>query len=718
MHCEGYDGTIDQGSNRKHHLTPVALLVALGLAIQAQQFLGPFDQVLPGVILYAVAIALFLWGSGRQTDGEPNLSVPEAATQGESSPDRTVLGAVRAGLGLLSLALALLAYRGFADNHFSTPGLLTWFGALVSYSLAVVGFGPVFRSLDGVRRRSREMLQTLRRDDLRIRLTGTTLLLTGITLVGVFFRVYRLSAVPPEMTADHAEKLIDIYEVLNGARRIFFPRNTGREAMQFYLTAALIRFTPLTIGHLALKVGTALVSIVAVPLTYTMGRSLYGRRVGLLAAAFVALSRWHVAISRVGLRFPFTPTFVALTLVFLFRAFRHNRRTDWLACGIALGAGLHSYTSVRFLPLLLLVLTLMKGVFDGLQWLRRRRIDAIAAPQRTGEHTALSPAFLGHALLGAGASLLVFLPLLRYWHDEPGMFWFRTMTRISNAERPLPGAPWRVLLGNLKDALLMLNYRGGPVWVNTVPGDPVLDPVTGGLFVLGIAFVLWRLLFRGDRRGAYLLLALLVLLLPSALSLAFPEENPSVVRAGGAIPVVALLAALPVLVVLRALDDVLGPPGRWRTLILLAALFATTAALTSGWYFGEYAWQYRRAAWNTTELGRVARAFADSVGDLDHVYHIPHPWWAHTPNIGINAGDVTWNNAVQDLDDLRYQVADRQPKLYLLHVDDLGARNALQFYFPMGRLQRYQSAVPGHDFLIYSVPGWDPDALRDKLCTE
>jgi 4-amino-4-deoxy-L-arabinose transferase-like glycosyltransferase len=457
---------------------------------------------------------------------------------------------------------------------------------------------------------------------------------------------------------------------------------------------------------------------VAVPLTYALGRSLYSRRIGLLAAAFVALSRWHVAISRVGLRFPFTPTFVALALLFLFRAFRHNRRTDWLACGLALGAGLHSYTAVRFVPLLLLVLTLVKLISDGLQWLRHRRTDAGPGPHHRLESTALSPRFWGHALLGAGASLLVFLPLLRYWHDEPGMFWFRAMTRISDAERALPGGPWELLWRNLKDALLMFNYRGGPVWVNTVPGDPVLDPVTGGLFVLGVVFVLWQLLFRGDRRGAYLLLSLFILLLPSALSLAFPEENPSVVRAGGAIPVVALLAALPVHTVVRALDAALRRRGRWRTLVLLGALFATMAALTYGWYFGEYAWQYRRAAANTTEMGRVARAFADSVGDLDHVYHIPYPWWAHTPNIGINAGDVTWNNAVEDLDDLQDHVADRQPKLYLLHVDDLGARNALQFYFPAGRLQRYESAVPGKDFLIYFVPGWDPNALREKLCPE
>jgi hypothetical protein len=718
MHHEGHDEAVGRDSRRKRDLSLVALLVALGLALQAQQFLSPFERVVAGVILYVAAIALFLWGSSRWIAAESDPPVNGAPAPGDSSPGHPVSVAVRSGLGLLSFPLAFLAYRGFAHNRFSTPGLLAWFGAIVSYSLSVVGFLPVFRFVGRVCRHGRKLVEAVRGDGLNLRLSRTALLLAGITLVGVFFRVYRLPTVPPEMTADHAEKLLDVHDVLDGARHIFFPRNTGREAMQFYLTAALIRFTPLPIGHLALKVGTALVSVVAVPFTYLLGRSIYGRQVGLLAAAFVALSRWHIAISRVGLRFPFTPTFVALTLVFLFRAFRHNRRTDWLACGLSLGAGLHSYTAVRFVPLLLFVLTVAKGGFDGLERLRRRRTDAGPVPHRWVEGTALSPRFWGHALLGAGASLLVFLPLLRYWRDEPAMFWFRAMTRISDAERSLPGGPWQLLWGNLKDTLLMFNYRGGPVWVNTVPDDPVLGPVTGGLFVLGAALLLWRLLFRGDRRGAYLLLSLFILLLPSALSLAFPEENPSVVRAGGAIPLVALLAALPVHVLIEVLGDAVGPRSRWRTLVLLVALFATTAWLTYGWYFGKYVRQYRRAAWNTTELGQVARAFADSVGDLDHVYHIPYPWWAHTPNIGINAGDVTWNNAVLDLDDLQRHVADREPKLYLLHVDDRGALNALQFHFPTGQLRRYQSAVPGKDFLMYFVPAWDPDALREKLCTE
>lgn len=716
MHHEEDDKTPDRGSIHRRDLKPLASLVAVGLAVWAQQLVTRSGYEQQGMILYALAILLFLWGASPWSERELRLAVPEEPVQRVGrSRGSAGLPYVRVGLGLLSVALALLAYRGFGGNRFSNAGLLAWLGALASYWIAAVGFGPLSGFVHALRCWALRLLEVVQQADLSFRLSGTAVLLVGITVIGVFFRVYRLPGVPAEMTADHGEKLLDVYDVLNGTRRIFFPRNTGREALQFYLTAAMIRFTPLTISHLALKAGTVLVSIVAVPLTYFLGRCVYGRGVGLLASCFIALSRWHIAISRVGLRFPFTPTFVALTLPFLFRAFRRNRSGDWVACGIALGAGLHGYTSMRFVPLLLVVLVVAKTVFDLIRWLRRW-LDLRTFPQSWGEHTALSPDFWGRAFLGAGVSLLVFLPLVRYWCDRPDMFWFRAMTRVSDLERPLPGSPWRLLWGNVTDALLMFNYRGGPVWVNTVPGDPVLNTVVGGLFVLGVAFALWRLASRGDRRGAYLLLCLFVLLLPSASSLAFPEENPSVVRAGGAIPAVALFAALPVYVVAKALHRALRPRRWWLTVVVVGALFVSAGGLTFDWYFREYDRRYRRKAWNTTELGEVARGFADSVGDLEHVFHVVYPRWVHTPNIGINAGDVTWQNALLDLDDLQAHAADPEPKLYLLHINDRESLDALRARLPQGRMRRYQSAVPGKDFLIYFVPACDRGLRQGPVC--
>lgn len=696
----------------------LALVVAIGLALRGQQLIMQREYPLDGPIFFAAAIVLFLWGVAHRVDaGLTGQAVLPLSVERPPTQSLIADAEYRLWFGVASVMAAVLAYRGFAGNRFSTIGVAAWLAALVCF-LLVVAEKP---ATDWRAR----LAAWVRRDSWTFRLTWVSVLLISITLVAIFFRTYRLAAVPAEMTSDHAEKLLDVNDVLHGARRIYFPRNTGREALQFYLTAALIRFTPLTISHLALKVGTALFGIVAVPLTFLLGWELYNREVGLLAAAFLAVSQWHIAITRVGLRFPFTAAFTVPTLYFLFRAFKHNRTNDWLTCGLVLGAGLHSYTAMRVVPLLLALLVGIKLLLDGVATLRHAarppvseapssKAQTIDPPrsdlEQHGEVSSLSVQFWENAVLGALASLLVFLPLLRFMRDDPDAFWFRVLSRASDVEQQVPADQWGVFWGNVRNALLMFNYRGDVVWVNTVPGDPVLGWITGALFVLGVVYVLWRLVEYGDRRTLYVLAALFMLLLPSILSLAFPQENPSVVRASGAPPIAALLAALPLYVTAHGLRRVFGQAGvgRWAAGLLIAVLLIVAARSTYEWYFVKYDQQYRMSAWNSTEMGQVVRGFADSVGDMDHAYHVAYPYWVDTRNIAINAGDITWRNAILDIEQVRAHVNDPAPKLYLLHVDDQKSLAFLRSLFPEGRVTRYQSATPTKDFLVFFVPARSP----------
>ena len=76
---------------------------------------------------------------------------------------------------------------------------------------------------------------------IHIVITPWTLVLLAVFALAIFFRFYRLNQVPGEMFSDHAEKLLDVGDLLNGQTKIFFERNTGREAFQFYLTALIIK---------------------------------------------------------------------------------------------------------------------------------------------------------------------------------------------------------------------------------------------------------------------------------------------------------------------------------------------------------------------------------------------------------------------------------------------------------------------------------------------
>jgi hypothetical protein len=172
-----------------------------------------------------------------------------------------------------------------------------------------------------------------------IRITRWTLVLLVALGAVIFFRLYRLDEVPPEMVSDHAEKLLDILDVLNGQTSIFFPRNTGREAIQMYLSAAVIQIFGTGYSFLSMKIGTAIAGLVTLPFIYMLGKEIGNRRAGLLAMVFAGIAYWPNVITRVALRFTFYPLFVAPALYFLIRGLRRSNRNDFILAGLALGIG-------------------------------------------------------------------------------------------------------------------------------------------------------------------------------------------------------------------------------------------------------------------------------------------------------------------------------------------------------------------------------------------
>jgi hypothetical protein len=134
-------------------------------------------------------------------------------------------------------------------------------------------------------------------------------------------------------------------------------------------------------------------------------------------------------------------------------------------------------------------------------------------------------------LLCAGLiALAIFVPMLRVWHDYPYDMWQRVINRTTEHEREYQASPASVLAANMGRALLMFNVRGDRSWFTAVPHAPLLDEITGALFMLGVAAWLARLAVRRDPVDTFVILAGLIMLLPSALALAFPKENPHAAR--------------------------------------------------------------------------------------------------------------------------------------------------------------------------------------------
>ena len=194
----------------------------------------------------------------------------------------------------------------------------------------------------------------------------------------------------------------------------------------------------------------------------------------------------------------------------------------------------------------------------------------------------------------------MFLPLLRYALENPDQFWNRAASRAFTAN-PLP-----IFFSNLWNALRMFNVNDGNIFVNSIVHRPALDVVTGALFVLGLTLLLVRRRFL----DLWLVAAILTLILPSVFSLAFPDENPALNRAGGALVPVFVVVGMTLDGLLTRLQSGLNRSGE-RVIVagVVGILFAASAIQNYDLVFRQYDEQYQRVVWRTSEMGAVIEEF-------------------------------------------------------------------------------------------------------------
>ncbi len=122
-------------------------------------------------------------------------------------------------------------------------------------------------------------------------------------------------------------------------------------------------------------------------------------------------------------------------------------------------------------------------------------------------------------------------------------------------------------------------------------------------------------------------------------------------------------------------------------------------------YFDDYAQTYAQSSWNSSEIASTIRGFADSIGDVEHAWIMVYPYWVDARNVGINLGQVGWNQTLPNADAVQDLVDDGANKLYVLHAADAGNLARLQALFPNGQRRIFHSRTPGHDFILFYVPG-------------
>jgi len=580
---------------------------------------------------------------------------------------------------LASIPLLGTAFYFFGDNQFTVLNLLLWAAGIAFFVRAFWvrrADNPNTDFTDSTDIHGFYLFKKIHVQSVRaIRIPKWFVVFTAILLIAAFFRFHRLDAIPAEPFSDHAEKILDVYDITQGETHIFFPRNTGREAIQFYWTVLVAAIFQTGLSFQSLKIGTALLGFFTLPFIYLLGKEIATRRAGLLAMLFAGIVYWPNVISRVGLRFPLYPLFVAPTFFFLLRGIRTRNRNDFILSGMFLGIGLHGYTPFRIVYLLVL-LTFLFYVLHSL---------------RNTQYA------IRNLILLSITALIIFLPLLRYAISHPNEFLNRTTSRVI-VEQPVP-----IFFSNLGNGLLMFNVNDGNIFVNSVVHRPALDVVTGALFLLGLILLITRRRFL----DLWLVTAIVTLILPSVLSLAYPDENPALNRAAGALVPVFVLVGMTLDGLLTALGSGLNRNGqRLIAAGFVVILFAASAIQNFDLVFRQYNEQVQRVIWRTSEMGAVIAEF----GQPESIWIVPYADWVDTRLPGVWAGIPNRDFAMRR-EDLASTLQLPVPKLFIFKAsplsadfDDTETLAELQRLYPRGELTLHESNPWWQSFWVYFVP--------------
>lgn len=652
---------------------PWRSVVAVVLALVGQRFFEPgAENPLFGVLVYLLAVGFLIFALLKD-EWRIGTVTPDEGGSFSLFYSKTTL--------LIFSLLFVISFIAFGGNQFTGLNLFLWVITLV---VGVMTFWQPAETQKLMSNWKEQLTGFFTGRYLNLKFNWWNLVVILVFLFSAWFHLSDLSSVPLEMTSDHTEKLLDLNEVLNGNTSIFFPRNSGREPIQFYLAAALVKIFGLNMDFTLLKLSMALAFLVSLYYVYQLGKEVGNRWTGLFAMLLTGIAAWTNILARSGMRLVLTPVFVAPVLFYLLRGLRRSSRNDLILAGIFLGMGFLGYSAFRIMPFVVLI------VFAIFMFYQRnsKKVEGVSAGFGV---------LVLFALVGA-------LPLLRFAFQYPEAFTYRMATRMTGVEQAIQGSAFVVFLDNMLKAFAMPIWRNGNTWIISVINRPALDLVNAAFYVLGVVLLLYGWLKR--RRWQYLaiLVAIPVLMLPSILALAFPNENPSLSRAGGAfIPIVLIIA-----IAMESLFTSLWQRFSRTASRVLVVLFAGVLLLVSSvqnydLVFRQYNQQYLSATWNSSQMGKIARDYINSIGHPDTVWVVAVPHWVDTRLVALNAGHIGRDYQIWP-QDLEYTLDESRAKLFFVKADDTEGMNKLMGLYPNGFSQHHASQIPGRDFYTYLVP--------------
>jgi hypothetical protein len=458
-----------------------------------------------------------------------------------------------------------------------------------------------------------------------------------ILALAILLRTYRFDSIPPGIYVDETNGSMDALKILEGESISPFATGWyGTPNGYIYYMAGMFKL--FGANWASLKLVSLIPAILSVVAIYFLGRLMFGPMVGLSAMLLLAVSRWHLSMSRWGWNETAPPFFQILWTFFLIRGLRDRRAIDYALSGLLMGLSIYTYLSARLAAATLLVYILFWILTDP-----------------SGIRAAVRRSWLGFVLFGI-AAVIALAPIgVTYFIDRFALN--NRVAEISIFRDIRDQGSLKPLLQNIGDILKFFHQTGDHQGKHNLPDEPMTDPITGLLFAIGLAY---SILHWHDQRYFLLIVWLVFGLAGSFLS--SHHESPQSYRSLTALPAVVLMAAdildRVTRTAHRAMQERMQGDSRTRTpasisgVIAILALIGATA-WESNVYFGRQASSLAvQSGFNPTE-NRVAREVISALQADKEIYLSPR-FSEYTPMRFLVYGAVKAQTGENTLDNRPY----------------------------------------------------------------
>ncbi|MGE3911460.1 MAG: PA14 domain-containing protein [Chloroflexota bacterium] len=495
------------------------LLAGLSVLLAARLWALPADLgPLWWLLMAGAAFAVLAWARLGWPDADRYAGATIAGAGAENGQETLAGALVRVRSALIVMLAAVLVEVGSLALFWGGRLLsIAWLLHLLAAGVLVHAFWQSSRQIE------RSLVPGWSRTD--------SVWIAILTLAGLALRVWNIDSVPLGLWFDESQRGLEVLRMLAEPtyRPIFAAGILQEPTGLWYLMMPLI--SSLGRSPVALRLPVAIGGALGVAAVYVLARVMYGRRVAVAAAGLTVALAWHLNFSRIALPAILSLTCDTFAAAMFVGGLRRNSRFLLGTAGVVGGAGLYFYYTSQLMPFVLVLGAAQQVVANRLRSIRTLLIGLVVFG-------------LGF-LLAAG-------PFVFYAATNWERFSARAGT-VSVFREVESAGSYDPLINNVRAHLLMFHVRGDPNGRHNWSGHPMLDAVTGGLAVLGLALAIsrfWRL-------------EQLVLLawIPAALAggiFSITWEAPQSHRAIGAIVPALMLAGLPLGLLWQRADQLLA----------------------------------------------------------------------------------------------------------------------------------------------------------------